>query len=99
MHRSEVLDAVAIELGCCRVRIDDASAVGIEEQLDGPVVLEHLPVALLAVSERVVDVALLDGRGHVLRDELQHFSFRVAKASGLVVGLCGQNAPCRIAGA
>ena len=69
-HRAQLARRVlAVEIGGGHVGVDDRAGRGIDEELHGAVVLEHLPVAALALAERVFLALLLDGRGDVLGDE------------------------------
>ena len=60
-HRVQLVERVAVEVARRHVRVDDRAAGRIDQQLHGAVVLEHLPVAALALAQRVFLALLLDG--------------------------------------
>jgi len=50
VHAAQRVDVPSVELGGGHVGVDDAAAGRVEQDLHGAVVLEHLPVAALALA-------------------------------------------------
>ena len=97
-HRAQPLDAPAVVLGRSHVRVDDDSGFGIEDELNGAIVLEHLSVAAFVFAQRCFLTLLFDGRCDLLRHEHQNLFVARREALRRFVRLNADDAPRAIAG-
>ncbi len=92
-HGAELFDLVAVEFGRGHVGVEDRAVLGVDDELHGAVVLEHLPIASFGIAQGQILAPFFDRRRDVLRHEDQDFEVVLGVAGLGAVGLHAHDAP------